>query len=138
MTMNDYAPVKQLIESKALALRDATPVNKKGRHSLHLADACTQVLQSSPSLWLLYQQAVGGAEKLPSEFQRGRRRSARPSQAERSWWVIEDLSRTLVSASESPISLRTAVMRIVGADPSLYERYAEASRRERRAKARRG
>lgn len=135
MTMNDYAPVKQLIESKALALRDATPINTKGKHVLHLADASTQVLQSSPSLWLLYQQAIGAG--LPSEFQRPKRRSARPSQAERSWWVIEDLSRTLVSASESPISLRTAVMRIVGADPALYERYAKASRRERRAKARR-
>ena len=135
MTLREYLPVKQLHESRALALRDATPIDKKGKHILHLADASALVLRSSPSLWLLYREAIRSG--LPSEFQRPKRQPTRPTLAHRAWFEIEHLARTLVAASTDPVTLRTAVMKVVEADPSLYERYAAAIRRERRAWGRR-
>jgi hypothetical protein len=130
MTWHEYRPVKTLMESKALLLRDATPLNtkgpRKGKHALHLADASMQVLQTHPSVWMLYRRAIGAG--LPSEFQRFRRPPASPTAADRAWQVIERLARTLVGVSDTPITLRTAVMKVVEADPSLYDRYAAASR----------
>lgn len=139
MTPQEYWPVKTLMESKALALRDATPILQKGprrgKHTLHLADASTQVLQSEPAIWAVYQRAISAG--LPSEYQRPRRPPASPTAADRAWFEIERLARAFVASSPTPITLRSAVVKVVQADPSLYERYAAASRRVRRAAKRR-
>jgi hypothetical protein len=133
LTLREYLPVKQLHESKALALRDATPINEQGKHVLHLADASAQVLRLSPSLWLLYQEAIAAGH--PSEFQRPKRQPTRPTPADRVWFAIERLARTLVAASAEPMTLRTAVVRVVELRPELLERYRNAIRRTRRASA---
>jgi hypothetical protein len=133
VTLREYLPVKQLHESKALALRDATPLDKKGKHILHLADASTQVLQSSPSLWLLYRQAIAAGHV--SEFQRPKRPPSRPSPADRVYVEIEGIARRLVALSSEPMTLRSAVARVVELQPELLERYRRAIRRPRRASA---
>ena len=137
MTLHEYVPVKRMMECEALLRQHATPLLtrglRKGRPTLHLADASTQVLQSSPSLWAVYQRAI--AAGLPSEFQRHKRKSMSPTPVERAWWEIERLARAVVASSIEPITLRTAVMKVVAADPTLGDRYAEAVRRVRRRKA---
>ena len=131
---------KRMMECEALLRQQATPLLtrglRKGRPSLHLADASTQVLQSSPSLWAVYQRAI--AAGLPPEFQHHKRKSLSPTPVERVWWEIERLARAVVASSVEPLTLRTAVMKVVTADPSLRDRYAEALERVRRRKARSG
>jgi hypothetical protein len=134
MTLHEWRAPKALMESQALALQAATPIlvkgPRKGKHALHLADASTQVLQSSPSIWSLYQRAI--AAGLPSEFQRAKRASASPTPKDHAWRRIERLARAMVASSTNPITLRTAVMKVVEAKPSLFHRYAAASRRGHR------
>ena len=138
MTLNEYLPAKQLLESEALLRQKATPLltrgPRKGKPALHLADASTQVLQEHPALWVIYQRAI--AAGLPSEFQRPKRRPATPTAVDRVWWEIERLARTVVASSVEPITLRSAVIKVVTADPTLRDRYAAALQRVRRAKAR--
>lgn len=136
MTLHEWRAPKALLESEALRRRDATPIltrgQRKGKRALHLADASTQVLQSEPALWSLYQRAI--AAGLPSEFQRPRRRPSSPTAADRVWFEVERLARTLVASSPTPITLRTAVVKVVHADPSWLDRYQAALRRTRRGK----
>lgn len=126
--VHTYEIAKPLIERAALALQTRNPW-------LHLADACTLALQRHQHLWVVYRAAMLAG--LPSEFQRPKRRRAVPTPKDEAWQVIESLGRTVVAASPSPITLRTAVGRVVEADPTLYERYAEAGRRSRRPRNRR-
>lgn len=134
MRLHEWLVPKQLMESEALALQHATPIlqtgPRKGKRALHLADASTQVLQSSPSLWPLYQRAIAAGH--PSEFMRPKRRPASPTAADRVWFEIERLARTLVASSPTPITLRSAVVKVVSADPTLADRYHAAVRRAKR------
>jgi hypothetical protein len=136
MTPEEWQPVKTWMESNALLLRDAAPLltrgKRKGKHALHLADASTRVLESSSAIWLVYREAVG-RYAMPSEFQRPKSPPARPSPVDRMWFEIERLARTLVAASPYPMTLRTAVARVVEVQPELLERYRDAIRRSRRA-----
>ena len=130
MTLREYLPVKHLLESQALALRDATPIlqtgKRKGKHALHLADASTRVLQSEPAIWSLYQRAIAAGH--PSEFQRAKRPLSCPSSGDRVWFEIERIARRLVALSSEPITLRAAVARVVELQPKLLDRYRRAVR----------
>lgn len=125
-----YAITKKLIEREAWALRKRVP-------SMHLADACSEVLRRHPAYWRVYKAAMAPDVALPSEFQRGKRKRAIPTPKDRAWQVIEDLARTLVTASQEPLTLRNAVGLVVRANPKLYERYSNAGRRQRRNRRRR-
>jgi hypothetical protein len=115
-----YADAKRLIEAQALALRGAQP-------GLHPDDACAEALRANPSLWLLYQQGIRAG--MAPTFVRQKRRHVIPTPRERAWQVIENLARTLVASSETPVTLRQAVMRVVEAQPDLYRAYATAPKR---------
>ncbi len=115
-----YALTRPLVEHSALALRQLHP-------ELHLAECCQRVLQQHPVLWRTYRAAIRAG--LPSEFLRARRRRAIPTPKDRAWDQIEMLARTLVAASAEPLTLRSAVGRVVEANPDLYRRYAAARRR---------
>lgn len=121
-----YAVTKRLMEDDALNLQQRNPY-------LHLADCCTKALQRHPAWWPVYRAAMRA--DLPSEFQHAKRKPSRPTATDRAWFVIERLARTLVAASSDPLTLRSAVVRVVEADPDLYDRYAQAIRRNRRARA---
>ena len=136
LTLNEYLPVKQLMESEALLRHHATPLltrgQRKGKPTLHLADASSQALASSPALWCAYRAAI--AAGLPSEFMRPKSKPAMASEADRIWFAIERLARGMVASSVEPITLRSAVARVVTADPTLRDRYLAALRKARRAR----
>jgi hypothetical protein len=138
MKPNEYQPAKTLMECEALLRQKATPLLtrglRKGKPTLHLAEASSEALASSPALWSAYRQAI--AAGLPSEFQRAKRRPASPTAVDRVWWEIERLARGVVTSSVEPITLRSGVIHVVTADPTLRDRYAAALQRVRRAKAR--
>ncbi len=117
-----YALTKCLMESEALDLKRRNPY-------LHLADACTEVLRRRPTYWLVYRAAMAPDVRMPSEFQLPARRRAVPRPRDVAWQMIEDLARTIVTASMTPITLRDAVGRVVAANPQLYRDYIDAKRR---------
>jgi hypothetical protein len=121
-----YPAVKSAIEEEALELARQQP-------TLHLADACLCVLTANPEYWQVYRAAIGAG--LPSEFQRALRSRAVPTPKDRAWNQIETLARTLVAASAEPMTLRSAVERVVEANPELYRRYAGRTPPGNRAKS---
>lgn len=121
-----YGLVKPSLETAALALRARRPW-------LPLAECCSRVLRERSIAWRVYREAMKAG--CASEFQRAKRRPSRFTATDRAWFAIERLARTLVAASSDPLTLRSAVVRVVEADPDLYDRYAEAIRRDRRARA---
>ena len=120
-----YSVVKPLIEREALTL-------KQHRSWLHLAECCQRVLQRKPTAWRVYREAMKAG--CASEFQAPKRPPSRPTSVDRVWFQVERLARTLVAASSEPLTLRNAVVRLVDAQPALVARYAQAIRRERRAR----
>jgi hypothetical protein len=125
-----YTLTKKLIERDAMALKKRVP-------SMHLADACTEVLRRNPAYWRVYKAAMAPQVAMPSEFQRGKRKRAIPTPKDCAWQIIEDLGRTLVAASREPLTLRNAVGLVVRFNPALYERYSNAHRRQRKRRRRR-
>jgi hypothetical protein len=115
-----YALGRIVLEHYALALKQRDP-------QVHLATACQLALEQHPIVWRVYRAGIRAG--LPSEFLRPRRRRAIPTPKDRAWDLIETLARTLVAASETPLTLREAVGRVVEANPDLYRQYATARRK---------
>jgi hypothetical protein len=120
-----YALGRSVLEHHALALKQRDP-------SMHLSTACQLALEQQRLVWRVYREGI--CHGLASEFQRFKRRPTRPTPVDRAYFVIEDVARALVGASSEPITLRNAVVRIVDANPRLFEAYRRAIRRRRGAR----
>jgi hypothetical protein len=124
-TPRAYPVARTVLEHHALDLQQRNP-------SLHLSMACQLALEQHPVVWRVYRSGI--RHGLAPEFQRPKRRPSQPTPVDRAYFVIEDLGRALVGASETPITLRHAVVRVVETNPRLLETYRRAIRQKRRAK----
>lgn len=100
---------------------ESTAWNEKMRRPYrHAAEVCSSVLASKPLFWRIYQAGISAG--MPSEYQRHVRRAPRTPR-QQAWAALEQLARQHVAQSDTPCTLRSAVLAVLQTDEGR-RRYA--------------
>lgn len=95
---------------------------KMRRPYRHAGEVAQTTLASRPLYWRIYRAGI--AAGLPSEYQRHVRRQPRTPR-QRAWAALEQVARTHVAQSDTPLTLRSAVLAVLQTPEgqALYRAY---------------